>query len=315
MSVPKLKVLISGASIARPCLAYRLAGTRLDVSITITERSPTPRVNGQTINIRDQAVEIVKAMKLEEATFAQFNGGGTFTAEYEILRADLSQLFLEATEGLANVQYIYGDSVKSLEQTEENVNVTFNGGSQATFDLVLQTGLLPNSIDDCVSIMLRPHRNTSTMGAYLCVTMSAHGQRDPVIEDAMEEGTEAQKRILREHFENTGWEAKRVKLPKWTKGRALVLGDAAFATFGVGTSLAIECLHVGGKALEDTEQQGCATGSRETRRGLSPVVCQDGRSLTWLSIDCVPIDCLGPSVKRLCAVVCEQVKAVQAFPR
>ena len=31
-----------------------------------------------------------------------------------------------------------------------------------------------------------------------------------------------------------------VKLSKWTNGRAAVLGDAAWATFGVGTTLAIE---------------------------------------------------------------------------
>ena len=114
MSAPKLKVLISGAGIAGPCLAYWLSKTRLDISITITERSPSPRVTGQWIDIRGPAVEIVKLMKLEEAVrsrhtteegttflnssgkiFAQFNAGDSFTAEYEILRADLSRLFLE----------------------------------------------------------------------------------------------------------------------------------------------------------------------------------------------------------------------------
>jgi 2-polyprenyl-6-methoxyphenol hydroxylase-like FAD-dependent oxidoreductase len=38
--------------------------------------------------------------------------------------------------------------------------------------------------------------------------------------------------------------AAQVKLSKWTNGRALVLGDAAFATFGVGTSLAIESAYI-----------------------------------------------------------------------
>lgn len=100
------------------------------------------------------------------------------------------------------------------------------------------------------------------MGAYLCITMPARGQRDPAIEDAMDKGTEDTKRMLHEYLENAGWEAKRVlegmdhaedfymsraaqvKLSKWTNGRALVLGDAAFATFGVGTSLAIESAYV-----------------------------------------------------------------------
>ena len=134
MSAPKLKVLVAGAGIAGSCFAYWLAKTRLDIAITIIERSPSPRVTGQSIDIRGPAVEIIKRMKLEEAvrsrhtteegtifvnplgkTFAQFNAGESFTAEYEILRGDLSQLFLEATEGLGKVKYIYGDSVKSVE--------------------------------------------------------------------------------------------------------------------------------------------------------------------------------------------------------
>lgn len=322
MSAPKLKVLISGAGIAGPCLAYWLTKTRHDMAITIIERSPFPRVTGQSIDIRGPAVEIVKAMKLEEAirsrhtteegtsflnasgkVFAQFEGGDSFTAEYEILRADLAGLFLEATEGSGKVQYIYGDSVKSLEQTEQGANVTFTGGSNDTFDLVVaadgstsktRTMILDNqelknsynflgqyiaffSIPSLptdpkmwqwynapkgLAIMLRPHRNTSTVGAYLCITTPAHEQQDLVVEQAMDKGLDETKRMLHSYFENAGWEAKRVlegmdsagdfymsklaqvKLPRWTNGRALVQGDAAHATFGVGTSLAIESAYI-----------------------------------------------------------------------
>jgi 2-polyprenyl-6-methoxyphenol hydroxylase-like FAD-dependent oxidoreductase len=132
MSAPKLKVLISGAGIAGSCLAFWLGKIRLDISITIIERSPSPRVTGQSIDIRGPAIEIIKKMKLEEAIrsrgtteegttflnssgkmFAQFDAGDSFTAEYEILRADLVGLFLEATEGLGNVQYIAFFSIPS----------------------------------------------------------------------------------------------------------------------------------------------------------------------------------------------------------
>ncbi len=110
--------------------------------------------------------------------------------------------------------------------------------------------------------MKRPHRNTSTTGAYLCITTPARGQRDPAVEDALDKGTDDAKRILHDHFGNIGWEAKRVlegmdqaedfymsraaqvKLSNWTNRRALVVGDAAFATFGIGTSLAIESAYV-----------------------------------------------------------------------
>jgi 2-polyprenyl-6-methoxyphenol hydroxylase-like FAD-dependent oxidoreductase len=113
-----------------------------------------------------------------------------------------------------------------------------------------------------LSIMIRPHRNTSTMGAYLCITMPARGHRDPAVEDAMDKETEDTKRMLHEYFENAGLEAKRVlegmdhaedfymsravqvKISKWTNGGALVLGDAPSASFGVGTSLAIESAYI-----------------------------------------------------------------------
>lgn len=156
MSPLILKVLIARAGIAGPCLAYWLAKTRLDISITIIEQSISPRVTGQSIDICGPAVDFIRGMKLEEAVrsrhtteegtifvnflgknFARFNAGDSFTAEYKILRADLSQLFLEATKSLGNVEYIYGDSVKYLQQIDKDINVTFTVGSKDIFDLVV----------------------------------------------------------------------------------------------------------------------------------------------------------------------------------
>jgi 2-polyprenyl-6-methoxyphenol hydroxylase-like FAD-dependent oxidoreductase len=235
--------------------------------------------------------------------FAEFASGDSFSAEFEILRADLAGLFMESVESLDNVQFKYGDYIKSLEQTPKNINVTFAGGSNETFDLVvgadgttsttrpmildepiLKDGFnfigqyiafftIPSQPTDgkfwlCynapkgLSVMIRPHRNTSTMGAYLCITTPKHGVQDPVVEKAMDQGTEETKKMLREYFKDAGWEAMRVLdgmdqaddfymsratqviLPKWTNSRALVIGDAAFATFGVGTTLAIESAYV-----------------------------------------------------------------------
>lgn len=318
MSAPPLKVLITGGGIAGSCLAYWLARSGLNVSATVLERLPVPRVTGQSIDIHGPAIEIVKQMRLEEAirsrhttetgtsilsssgkALALFKTGDTFTAQYEILRADLCELFLNASQGFGNTQYIYGDSVKHLDQTEKKVNVTYHGGSQDSFDLVVaadgaSSKTRPMILDDTIlkdsyhalgqyiaffsiprkptdtklwqwynttkglGIMTRPHPNTRTMGAYLCITLPARGQRDPVVEAAMSKGTAETKQMLHKYFDEAGWEAKRVlegmdhaedfymtraaqvKLPKWTNGRALVIGDAAFATYGVGTTLAIE---------------------------------------------------------------------------
>ena len=233
-------------------------------------------------------------------TFAEFPAGDIFTADYEILRADLSELFLRATESLRKIEYIYGDYIQALEQTEKNINVNFNKGSRETYDLVVAAdgGLsktrsmildehvtkgsynflgqylayftIPSQANEPkmwnwyntqkgLCIMTRPHRDPGTKGAYMCITMPTRGEREPAIEDALDKGSdEAKKRILHDYFDNAGWQANQVlegldsskdfymsraaqvKLPKWTNGRACVLGDAAHATFGVGTTLAIE---------------------------------------------------------------------------
>ena len=72
-------------------------------------------------------------------SFAHFStsAGDSFTAECEILRRDLSRISLEATEGLGNVRYVYGDSIQSLQQTDRNINVAFTGESKDTFDSVV----------------------------------------------------------------------------------------------------------------------------------------------------------------------------------
>jgi len=318
MSGLNLKVLISGGGIAGSCLAYWLSRTRHNVSITIIERSPSPRPTGQCVDIRGGAIDVIKLMNLEKQVrdkttkelgttilgrsgkpIATFMGTDHFTAEYEILRADLSKLFLDATDRLNNVKYIYGDYVTALKQTEKKVNVITAGGIKDSFDLFVAADgstsrtramfldeetrkdsyqllgqyiaffSVPSQPGDGrlwqwynhpngLCIMMRPHREPETRGVYLAVTMPARGQRDPVIEAAMEKGTPETKRILHDYFKNVGWEAERVlegmnqcddfymgraavvKLPKWTNGRAVVLGDAAHATFGIGTSLAIE---------------------------------------------------------------------------
>jgi 2-polyprenyl-6-methoxyphenol hydroxylase-like FAD-dependent oxidoreductase len=320
MSAPQLKVLISGSGIAGPCLAFWLSKTRLDVSIKIIERSPIPRVAGQAVDIRGSAIDIIKMMNIEQKikaqhttekgtvfinsagkTFAKFDAGPgeSFTAEYEILRADLGGLFTEAIEGIDVVKTVYGESIKGIEQIDQGVKVSFTKGDPETFDVVIAADgststTRPLFMDESIlkdsykflgqyiaffsipsrpsdpklwqiynadkgrCLMLRPHRNPATMGAYLCLTTPAREQRDPVIEEAMDKGAAEKRAVLRKYLHNTGWEAERlldgmetaddfymsrtalVRLPKWTNNRCALLGDAAYATFGVATSLAIE---------------------------------------------------------------------------
>lgn len=317
-TAPQLKVLINGAGIAGSCFAYWLARTRLNASVTVLERSPVPRTTGQSIEIRGPAISIVEKMGLlpavlarnttEEGTrivdtsnkiVAEFGMGSQFTSEYEILRAELCEIFLEATNKMSNVQYKYGDYVTAVTQTEKEVEVEFHSGAKDTFDLIVGADGSTSKIRSLIlseeirknsynfvgqyvayfsiprqptdtrhwywynapkglGLMTRPHRNEKTIGCYVLITMPAHGVRDPEAEKAMDAGPEAQKALLHKYFANIGWQAQRildgmdhcddfymsraayVKLPTWTNHRAVLLGDAAHATFGVGTTLAVE---------------------------------------------------------------------------
>ncbi|KAF2434102.1 FAD/NAD(P)-binding domain-containing protein [Tothia fuscella] len=159
MSAPPLKVLISGGGIAGGCLAFWLSKIRQNVHVTLIERAPTPRVTGQAIDIRGPAVKVIQRMGLEEAIRAKFTRelGTTFidtngkviadfpaqgnkgaTSEFEILRADLANIFLDATKNESNIEQVFGQSIKTLTQDESKVHITYTGDRPAeSFDLVV----------------------------------------------------------------------------------------------------------------------------------------------------------------------------------
>jgi 2-polyprenyl-6-methoxyphenol hydroxylase-like FAD-dependent oxidoreductase len=51
------------------------------------------------------------------------------------LRGELAKIIYEA--GRKDIEYMFGNSMTSLDQTERGVNVTFRHGSPQTFDLVI----------------------------------------------------------------------------------------------------------------------------------------------------------------------------------
>jgi len=103
---------------------------------------------------------------------------------------------------------------------------------------------------------LRPHSSQKTMGVYLTICNSKQA-RIPELEDIIHADVATQKKYLRQRFQNVGWQSQRfvdeldatqdfymthwcrVLAPKWVSGHCVILGDAAFATMGVGTSLAM----------------------------------------------------------------------------
>jgi 2-polyprenyl-6-methoxyphenol hydroxylase-like FAD-dependent oxidoreductase len=148
-------VLISGASIAGPALAYWLHAAGYEP--TIVERASCPRPGGQTVDLRGAARTVVNRMGLmdnarsvaiDQRGLALVNRTGRFIAtmpvdtfggegiisEIEILRGDLADVLRQAT--LPGTEYIYGDSVTELAQDEDGVTVTFENTAPRRFGLV-----------------------------------------------------------------------------------------------------------------------------------------------------------------------------------
>jgi 2-polyprenyl-6-methoxyphenol hydroxylase-like FAD-dependent oxidoreductase len=66
---------------------------------------------------------------------AELSFEGVSERHVEIMRGELAKIIYEA--GRKDTEYMFGDSMTSLDQTERGVNVTFRHGSPHTFDLVI----------------------------------------------------------------------------------------------------------------------------------------------------------------------------------
>ncbi len=146
-------VLISGASIGGPALAYWL--DRYGFDVTVVEKAPAPRPGGQAVDFKGAIHRTVlermgilgEVLRLQTGGTDQEIVGadgrrlavlpGEFTGgEIEITRGDLARLLYEKTAA-AGCRYVFGDSITSLTQTASGVHVTFERGAPRTFDLVV----------------------------------------------------------------------------------------------------------------------------------------------------------------------------------
>lgn len=150
-------ILISGASIAGPALAWQLA--RLGFETVIVERAPGPRPGGQAIDVRGAALEVLRRMDLLEPASSlrtrlkgvvtldregnevarsdemTLSGGRFATEDFEILRDDLVSILMEAVP--QDTEVIFDDSVTGLEDDGHGSFVTFERSRARRFDLVV----------------------------------------------------------------------------------------------------------------------------------------------------------------------------------
>ena len=149
-----MRVLISGASIAGPVLAYWLNKYGFDV--TVVERAPTLRkTGGHAVDLFRPSMDISEKMgvlhRIEtlatgtnrlkmfregrsqpiEADLTKIYGASS-DRHVEIMRDDLSEVYYDA--GREDVEYLFGDSITSIGHDGE---VTFEHGRERSFDVIV----------------------------------------------------------------------------------------------------------------------------------------------------------------------------------
>lgn len=145
-------VLISGASVAGPALAYWLH--RYGFSVTVVERAPCLRPGGQAVDFKGRThLTVLERMGILDEVRARRTGttdlvfvdeggcelgvmSGEFTGgDLEILRGDLAEIMYSTTAD--TVEYLFGDTVTELRDTGDGVRVRFENSPPRSFELVL----------------------------------------------------------------------------------------------------------------------------------------------------------------------------------
>ncbi|MFC4104247.1 FAD-dependent monooxygenase [Paenibacillus xanthanilyticus] len=154
MSIKK-RILISGASIAGPALAYWLH--RYGFEVTVVERAPALRRGGYGVDMRGAAISVLERMgilpqvqaadtKITGVYFVDRSGkvkgriseaslGNQHGVDIEVMRDDLTDILYKATQD--SVHYIWGDSISAIEESEEGAFVQFLHAEPQRFDMVI----------------------------------------------------------------------------------------------------------------------------------------------------------------------------------
>lgn len=155
MKTVEQKLLISGASFAGLCTAYRM--NKLGYQVTIVELYSGLRKGGTPVNILGDTIEVVRQMGLLEQIQAnaitmecmefkdahdvtlrrdliQKNHQAKAEVEYEIERDVLLDMLYKLVRD--DVRFIFGDSITGLAEVQGQVEVTFKNTGKQCFDLV-----------------------------------------------------------------------------------------------------------------------------------------------------------------------------------
>jgi 2-polyprenyl-6-methoxyphenol hydroxylase-like FAD-dependent oxidoreductase len=146
------RVLVSGAGVAGPALAWWLAHHGADV--TVVEVAPALRTSGFAVDFRGPThLGVLEKMGVLADLRAVQTHGGAMTCvdatgreifalpaafaggDLEVYRRDLSLILHEHSARRA--EYLFGDSITALTDTRDGVHVDFARSASRTFDLVV----------------------------------------------------------------------------------------------------------------------------------------------------------------------------------
>ncbi|MBD3940239.1 FAD-dependent monooxygenase [Microbacterium sp. NEAU-LLC] len=337
----KYRILIVGAGIAGAAAGAFLG--RSGHRVTVVERSAGVRSSGSPVDIRGEALGVVRGLGLEAAVRAHDTGartiafigrdGRAFTtiemrmdaADIEIPRTDLAAVLTTAARDVAEVRY--DDTFDTLSADAAGVDVRFASGAQERFDLVIgadgqnsatrralwgdggaragvrraprlaiATAPLPLRIDDPSRIEMYNEPGRS-------LTVHPGGGRPGAAfifrTDVAPVGREAQIALLRDVYGGSGWRAaeflaavddapdlyfdrvRRVTADSWSRGRVVLLGDAAssLTILGEGSSMALLGAARLDAALRGAPDLATALATYEARHRPAVERAQSGAAL------------------------------------
>lgn len=151
-----VSVLISGASVAGPALAYWLH--RYGFAVTVVEKAGALRGGGYPIDIRGTAVDVIERMGALPAVRAAHINTGRITAvdpagrvvasvssevltaaeagrDLELPRGELAAILHDLTR--SDIEYVFSDSISALDESGDRVRVSFERGEPRDFDVVV----------------------------------------------------------------------------------------------------------------------------------------------------------------------------------
>lgn len=364
MVVGMTTVLISGAGVAGPTLAYWLA--RNGFEPTVVERAAGLRSSGNPVDIRGEAMSIVERMGAVPALRAAATtasamsvidangrevvripmaGAGGAGAEIEIPRTDLAAILYDAAKG--DAEWIFHDSITRLEQDANGVDVTFEHAGPRRFDLVIGADGLHSNVRRLAFGPERDH--VQHLGMYIATVpfgrpadepglvqlfntpgrlVAIHPSRDNAgaafifrhdsVSDLDYRDQQQHKRIVTTAYEGAGWRVPEllgvlrdaddvyfdgvsmVRMPAWSRGRIVLLGDAAscVSLFGDGSTNAIVAAYDLAQKLAETDHaEAFRRYEAEHRKRVEPRQRAVGRSAAML----VPKTRLGIAARNLAA--------------